>query len=240
MEYGKHSASAPRARNQGSSYFDISGRNSGHHSSISSQQSRPQTIRNQAGAYGGAYISGYQQSPYLLPSQGPQDVNKPLQRFDTRSPASHRLHALPPRAQGLSTLGAAVDARAQPTANRTPSANALRPSIQRFAEPESDSLSVIRDDTNTVPRALRTCPTNARQSDTPLKSNEEDQNLEKAPEKDTNKRRNGLPAKRYATLRNTTYKQGITKVVNGQLMWLDPNELEHKKWSKLQPPPTSR
>lgn len=133
-----------------------------------------------------------------------------------------------------------MDARAQATANRTPSANALRPSIQRFAEPKSDSLSVIRDDTNSVPRALRTCPTNARQSDTPLESNEEDQDLEKAPEKDTNKRRNGLPAKRYATLRNKTYKQGITKVVDGQLMWLDPNELEHKKWSKLQSSPTSR
>ena len=133
-----------------------------------------------------------------------------------------------------------MDAQAQPTATRTPSANTLRPSIQGFAEPKSDSLSVIRDDTNTVPRALRTCATNARQSDTPLESNDEDQDLEKAPEKDTNKRRDGLLARRCATLRKTTYKQGITKVVNEQLMWLDHIELEDKKWSKLQPPPTSR
>ena len=132
-----------------------------------------------------------------------------------------------------------MDARAQLTDNRTPSANALRPSIQRFAESERDSLSVKHDNTGSVSSALRTRPTNARQSDTPLQSNDEEQDFEKGPEVNTNKRRNGLPAKRCPTLRKTTYKQGITKVMNGQLMWLDPNEPEDRKWSKLQPYPTS-
>ena len=240
LEYWKHSASAPRARNQGSSNFGISGRNSGQPTSHSSHPSRPQYTWSQAVAYGGAYISEYQQSPYLLPGQGPQDANNPRQGLQTRSLAPHSLHAVPSDPRGFSTLGAAVDTRAQFTGTRTSSANALRPSIQRFAEPESHSLSVIHDDTSSVSRNLRTRTTGARQSNTPLVSNDQEQDFEGGAEKKTNKRKNGLPAKKCETLRKTTYKTGQTKAVNGQLMWLDPNEPEDKKWSKLQPYSASR
>lgn len=63
---------------------------------------------------------------------------------------------------------------------------------------------------------------------------EEPEEPKEEPGRKTNKKKKGPPTHKCATLKKTIHKQGETKVVNGQLMWSDPNEPEDQKWSKPQ------
>ena len=79
--------------------------------------------------------------------------------------------------------------------------------------------------------------TKAKQRNDSIESSSEDEEPKQEPKKDGTKKIQNAPRTRCATLRKTIHKHGETKTVNGQLMWLDPNEPAHKKWSKLQPHP---
>ena len=74
--------------------------------------------------------------------------------------------------------------------------------------------------------------TKAKQRDDSVELSNEDEEPTQEPKKDNTKKIQNPPRTRCATLRKTTHKHGETKTENGQLMWLDPNEPAHKKWSK--------
>ena len=71
--------------------------------------------------------------------------------------------------------------------------------------------------------------------DNPIYLSDEAEEPEHEPKRQTNKKKKGPPTQKCATLKKTIHKHGETKVVNGQLMWSDPNEPDDQKWSELQP-----
>ena len=75
----------------------------------------------------------------------------------------------------------------------------------------------------------------AKQRNDSSGSSNEDEEPKQAAKNVVPKKIQHPPRTKCATLRKTINKHGETKTVNGQLMWLDPNEPAHKKWSKLQP-----
>lgn len=83
-----------------------------------------------------------------------------------------------------------------------------------------------------VPHPPHTNIPKTRQSKPSLKSEDEAEEPKQEREKETSKRKKGAPTPRCATLKKTIRKQGDTEVVNGQLMWIDPNEPENTKRSK--------
>ena len=218
----------PSFKNQGSSASRTSGWNGGHSAFNIYKPTRQQSTWNQNSAYRGAYsglsndqansTTGYQQSPFLLPGQESHDINNPPPAFQTHYPALHGAHTLPPRRQGFHTSENAVDARLQSTGGHTSSLNAAYPSNSSFADHRSLSPSVIRGHPNTR-----------------LEASGEVEKPKKEPKEKATSQQRGLPVPKCATLKKAIHKKGETKVVNGQLMWLDPNEPENKKWSEFQP-----
>lgn len=85
---------------------------------------------------------------------------------------------------------------------------------------------------NAVPHLPHTNIPKTRQSNPSLKSDDAAEEPKQEPEKKTSKRKKGAPTSKCATLKKTIHKQGDTEVVNGQLMWIDPNEPENRKRSK--------
>ena len=97
--------------------------------------------------------------------------------------------------------------------------------------------AMMQRNTTAVAHPPPTQNAKAKQRNDPIESSNEDEEPKKGPKKDITKKMQNPPRTKCATLRKTIHKHGETKTVNGQLMWLDPNEPAHKKWSKLQPHP---
>ena len=68
-----------------------------------------------------------------------------------------------------------------------------------------------------------------------LESDDETEEPKIDPRKKSTRKKKDPPIPDCATLQKTINEQGETEVVNGQLMWLDPNEPPDKNRSKLQP-----
>ena len=217
-EYGSRRQYRPSGRNEGASnsgaevtshgnvhglYPDFVGNGSGtsrtqvtdgrYHPTETSQPSRQQNTYGLKTPYGRAYkhtynsqtnpVTGYQQSPFLLPGQEPHDVNNPPSAF-----------------------------RPGPAA-------------------------VMHRNTTAVPHPPPTQKTKAKQRIDSIDSFDEDEEPRQGTKKEITKKIQNPPRTKCATLKKVVHKHGETKTVNGQLMWLDPNEPAHKKWSKLQPHP---
>ena len=67
-----------------------------------------------------------------------------------------------------------------------------------------------------------------------MESSDEEEDSKEGPGVRVSKRKSGVRTRRCATLRKILHEHGTTQVVNGQLMWSDPNEPEDRKWSKWQ------
>ena len=137
----------------------------------------------------------------------------------------------------MSSKNSPYVSRAQFTGTRTSNLNAVRSSIPSFIQPQSNSPSVTRSQYSAEPKSPKTLAKNTRLQETPLGPKVEDYEVKQEPGKKATKRKNNLLAKKCPTVKKIIEKQGQTKVVNGQLMWLDPNEPDNRKWSKLQPLP---
>ena len=74
--------------------------------------------------------------------------------------------------------------------------------------------------------------THTGEVNSPLQPGDAEEESTKLARKQTNKKKKGPPTQKCATLKKIIHKQGETVVMNGQLMWSDPNEPEEQKWSK--------
>ena len=82
-----------------------------------------------------------------------------------------------------------------------------------------------------VPHPLPTQKTKSKRRTDSIESYDEDEEPKQETKKDITKKIQNPPRTKCATLRKAINKHGETKTVNGQVMWLDPNEPAHKKWS---------
>lgn len=245
LRYGNDPTLAPAFESEGTRTSGTPGRSGGHFAPNIYRPTRQQSTWSQNSAYRGAHgdlannqaysTTGYQQSPHLLPVQEPHDVNTPPTAFQTRFPTLHGAHTLPPSRQGFHTSENAIGAQPQSTSAHTGNLNAARPPRTSFADSGSLSQSVIHGDINAVPDPAHTHNSEAGQSNTRLESGDETEEPKAEPRKKSTRKKKDLPGPKCATLKKTIHKQGETEVVNGQLMWLDPNEPEDKKRSKFQP-----
>ena len=99
----------------------------------------------------------------------------------------------------------------------------------------SGSAAMMQRNTIAVPNPAPPHKTKTKQRNDSIESFKEDEEPKQETKKDTTKKIQNPPRTKCATLRKVIRKRGETKTANGQVMWLDPNEPAHKKWSKLQP-----
>ena len=92
--------------------------------------------------------------------------------------------------------------------------------------------AVNQRNTIAVPHPPPTYRAKAKQRKDSSGSSSEDEEPKQAAKKVVPKKIQNPPRTKCATLRKTINKHGETKTVDGQLMWLDPNEPAQKKWSK--------
>ena len=97
--------------------------------------------------------------------------------------------------------------------------------------------AAIYTNTAAVPHPPPTHKTKTKQLNDPIESFNGAEEPIQEPKSKISKKIQNPPRAKCATLRKIIHKHGETKAVNGQVMWLDPNEPAHKKWSKLQPHP---
>ena len=91
------------------------------------------------------------------------------------------------------------------------------------------TAAVMHRNTTAVPPARKV---KTKQLNDPIESSKEAEEPIQESESGTTKKMRNPPRTKCETLRKVIHKHGETKTVNGQVMWLDPNEPAHKKWSK--------